>query len=220
MKKKTALVLLTSVVSLASCSPFSSLTKRNTSRGYPSPISVAPSEGWDGIDGQWNTYALRVGTPPQVVKGLISTTSQQTWVIHPQGCSVDLPGLPQSLCSASRGGIYNSNQSSTYVNNGVFSLYLEKNLNYSGNAQFGYDTVGLGFNGEGGPTLDHQIIGAEAVKFFWMGHFGIHPKTTNFTDFGQNVPSYMSTLKSQKMIPSVSWGYTQGASYSKSAHFA
>jgi Eukaryotic aspartyl protease len=221
MKRIQALALLACVVSPIDCSPFQQFFRRvahperNGTGGPPPPLAVAPSEEWSGIDGQWNTYALRVGTPAQIVKVLISTTSQQTWAVHPVGCSADLPGLSKADCVNSRGGLYNSSASSTYERNGIYDLYIENNLNYTGNAEFGYDTIGLSFNGQGGPTLDHQIIGAEGVRSFWYGHFGIHPKTTNFTDFSQNVPSYLSTLKAQRLIPSVSWGYTQGAAYRK-----
>jgi hypothetical protein len=215
MKGNSQVALLALVASSASGSPFNHLTRRNSSGGQPSPIVFSPSEEWNGIDGQWNTFALRIGTPAQIVKVMISTTSQQTWAIHPLGCTVDFPGLSTSQCPNSRGGIYNSNTSTTYVKNGLYQLYIEENLNYTGNAEFGYDAIGLGFAGEGGPTLDHQIIGSLAVKGFWNGHFGIHPKTTNFTDYNQNVPSFMSTLKAQRLIPSVSWGFTQGAAYRK-----
>jgi Eukaryotic aspartyl protease len=213
MKGKAQLALLAMFARTIHGSPLNQLIKRNSSGGLPSPIVFSPSEEWNGIDGQWNTFALRVGTPPQIVKVMISTTSQQTWAIHPIGCSLDFAGLPSSQCPNSRGGIFNSNASTTYVNNGIYSLYIEENLNFTGNAEFGYDTVGLGFAGEGGPTLDHQIVGNLGVKGFWNGHFGIHPKTTNFTDYNQNVPSFMSTLKAQRLIPSVSWGFTQGAAY-------
>jgi hypothetical protein len=215
MQRIHRLVLFAIVASPANCSPFSQSLQRRDTKGLPQPISISPSEEWNGVDGQWNTYALRIGTPPQVVKVLISTTSQQAWAIHPLGCSADFPGLSSDQCNNSRGGVYASNASSTYERQGVYSLYIEANLNYTGNGEFGYDTIGMGFNGEGGPTLDHQIIGATIAKNFWYGHFGIHPKTTNFTHFGQNVPSYLSTLKAQRLIPSVSWGYTQGASYRK-----
>jgi hypothetical protein len=215
MKGTVQLALLASIACPVLGSTFNQLVRRNASGGLPSPIVFSPSEEWSGIDGQWNNFALRIGTPAQIVKVFISTNSQQVWAIHPLGCTVNFPGLSTAQCPNSRGGLYNSNASTTYVKNGLFRLWIEENLNYTGNAEFGYDTVGLGFAGEGGPTLDHQIVGSLAVRSFWNGHLGIHPKTTNFTGYNQNVPSFMSTLKSKGLIPSVSWGFTQGAQYRK-----
>lgn len=39
------------------------------------------------------------------------------------------------------------------------------------------------------------------------------PKPTNFTDFDTPQSSFMSTLRSQSLIPSLSYGYTAGAHY-------
>ncbi|MCJ1475099.1 hypothetical protein MMC13_003759 [Lambiella insularis] len=43
--------------------------------------------------------------------------------------------------------------------------------------------------------------------------FGVNPKPTNFTSIGENQASYMTTLKDQNLIPSVSFGYTAGNQY-------
>ena len=43
--------------------------------------------------------------------------------------------------------------------------------------------------------------------------FGLGPLPTNFSGFDQPQPSYMSTLKNQSLIPSLSFGYSAGASY-------
>jgi hypothetical protein len=176
----------------------------------PAPISLTPAENWEGIDGSWNTFAIRIGDPQQVVRVLISTTSQQTWVIDPLACTY---AADKNACTDSRGDLFSRNKSTTWQEEGLYDLYIEHNLYLSGNADFGFDSVALGYLGQGGPNLKHQIVGALAVEDFWLGHFGIHPKSTNFTDLGDNVPSYMSTLKSQNLLPSVSWGYTQGAPY-------
>jgi hypothetical protein len=178
----------------------------------PSPISFSPAQNWEGIAGQWNTFALRMGTPAQVTRVDISTASQQVWVIDPLACVYQ---TDKSACADSRGGLYYSNQSTTYQDQGLYDLYIERNLNYTGNAEYGYDVVGLGYEGEGGPTLKSQVVGALALEDFWFGHFGLHPKATNFSDFNDPAPSYMATLRAQNLIPSLSWGFTQGASYRK-----
>lgn len=96
---------------------------------------------------------------------------------------------------------------------GLYDLWVEGNLGLTGNAEYGYDTVGLGYPGEGGVTLNKQTVGAMAAPDFNFGHFGIDPKSTNFTNFTTEAPSFMTSLRTQNLIPSVSWGYTAGAPY-------
>jgi hypothetical protein len=187
----------------------------------PTPLSVPPTTSWEGIDGSWNTFAIRIGTPPQVQLGIISTTSQETWVVHPGACDYY---QDKEACGNARGGMWYSNKSSTYAEEGIYEAWIESNLdlldlrpNRSDNATVlnGYDSIGLGYIGEGMPTLDHQVMASVKMEEFWLGHFGIHPKTTNLTSFNQHIPSYLTTLYKQSLIPSVSWGYTAGAPYSK-----
>lgn len=179
----------------------------------PAPLSIAPAENWEGFDGQWNTFALRVGTPAQVIRVYISTASQQTWVVAPIGCT----GWNQTECDSRRGSDFNSNFSSTWTEQGKYELWIESNLGFDKPEDvglFGYDTVGLGYQGEGGPTLDKQVVGAISTYDFFYGHFGINPKPTNWTaDFSDPYPSYITSLKNESQIPSVSWAYTAGAQY-------
>jgi hypothetical protein len=59
----------------------------------PAPLSIAPDQNWDGVDGKWSTFTLRVGTPPQFVRTFLSFLIYQTWVVL-----LDLP-LPGHLPS-------------------------------------------------------------------------------------------------------------------------
>ena len=97
----------------------------------------------------------------------------------------------------------------------IYGLVLESNLGYTGNGEFGFDTVALGWQGSGGPNLTHQIVGGIADTDFFLGIFGLTPRPTNFTTFNDPKPSYLHNLKNQSQIPSESWGYTAGAYYSK-----
>ena len=163
----------------------------------------------DGNDGPWSSFALRLGTPSQNVRVFISTTSPETWAVDPQGCTASDP--PD--CAASRGAFYNINSSTSRVQSGILELNLEENLAYSGNGVFGFDTVGLGWQGSGGPTLEHRVVASIATKDFYLGHFGVAAKAINLTDFNDPQPSFLSTLKEKNMIPSLSFGYTAGARY-------
>lgn len=180
----------------------------------PAPIVIPASQDFDGNDGPWSSFALQVGKPAQDVKVLISTAGYQTWVVLTEGCiSLDPP-----TCAISRGGIFHPNESSTWVANnvtlkGVFSLELESNLGYTGNGEYGYDTVALGWQGSGPPSLDQQIVAGVATKEFYLGVFGLNPRPSNFSNFNDPTPSYLSNLKQKSLIPSLTWGYTAGNQY-------
>jgi hypothetical protein len=73
--------------------------------------------------------------------------------------------------------------------------------------------VGLGFRGEEGPTLDNTTVGTLISPNFWLGHFGINPKPTNFSAFQDPSPSYVTTLFEQGKTPSLAFGYTAGKRY-------
>lgn len=158
---------------------------------------------------------IQVGTPAQNVKTLISTAGYQTWAVLPQGCTSSDP----PTCGISRGGEFRPNESTTWVANnvtskGIFSLGLELNLGYAGNnGEYGYDTVALGWQGSGGPSLDQQIVAGIATKQFYLGIFGLNPRPSNFTSFNNPIPSYMSNLRKKSLISSLSWGYTAGNQY-------
>lgn len=196
---------------LAHTSADADLTTRDTAANVtiPAPISVSPAQNWEGIDGTWNTFTIQVGTPPQTVRVQISTASQQTWVVAPRGCE----GIQISDCADNRGGIFTSNKSSTWEPNGAYLLWTESNLGYEGAGDYGWDVVTLGGAGGGGPTLKNTTVGGIGSEDFWFGHFGVNPKSTNWTSFNDPSESYMTLLKDANKIPSVSFGYTAGAQY-------
>lgn len=182
----------------------------------PAPVAFNPDQNWDGIDGSWSSFTLRVGTPAQTVRVFPSWMSYQTLVVAPQGCTY---ATNLDACSSSRGGLFNYNESTTFEELKVYVTSIEQNLGYVGNAQYGWDAVSLGGLGEGGPTLKNTTVGATAVYDFYLGLFGLNPKPTNWTTFDNSSPSYMTQLKEQKLIPSVSFGYTAGAPYRRLPRF-
>lgn len=218
------LVLLQLQLQLQSCLVRAAvLTPRQSAPPIPTPLIIEPSQDWDGIDGRWNTFYLRIGTPEQVTRALISTASQQTWAVFDQACYENKTDpitnktteVTNDVCYASRGATFDDDKSTTWKYIGFFQLWLEKNLGLWGNGKYGYETVGLGYSPEKGPTLLNTTVGALITENFWLGHFGINPKPTNFSAFTDPSPSYMSKLWEQSKIPSVSWGYTAGAEYRK-----
>lgn len=182
------------------------------------PLSITPDQNWDGIDGKWSSFTLRVGTPQQFVRTFVSFAVYQTWVVLPLGC---VAAEDQSACADARGWLFDNDTSSTFDYIGVYDLWVGRNLGATPNAAAGFDKVGLGGVGEGGPTLENTTIAAFASqKMYYMGIFGINPKPTNYSDFNDPSTSYMTQLKEQKMIPSVSFGYTAGAYYRFTGSFA
>ena len=158
----------------------------DTTEVIPSPLVVPPSQyckfvamfrdheliqiAGDGDDGQWSSFALRVGTPAQDVRVLVSTNSPETLVVVPLGCTSRAINPVPSNCANSRGGLFDFNTSSTWRDQGTFGINedgvgLEANLGYSQHAEYGLETLGLGFvaGGASGPTLKSQTVAGIAT---------------------------------------------------------
>jgi hypothetical protein len=195
-------------------------------KSVPAPVAVAPDQDWAGIDGHWNTFSLTVGNPQQNARVLISTASQQIWVVNRAACVANVtdPATGRIValnqfnadCEYSRGYLYNQSISSAWRQKGYYQLWLEKKLMLGGNGLYGYETVGLGQAGERGPTVLNTTIGTVVTSNFWLGNFGLHPKPTNFSAFEDPAPSHMTHLFEQKNIPSLAFGYTAGSRYRES----
>lgn len=191
---------------------------RAVAEDSPSPFVVEPSQRWDGNDESWSSFYIRVGEPEQRFRIFPATNAQETWIPVPEGCiSSDPPN-----CSARRGvelfqsktsNGFQTNESSTWTSMGLYDLAIENKLDFSGNALYGLDTVGLGASNPEALSLTGQVVGGMATKDFYLGIFGLGPKPANFTD--TPIPSYMRNLRDRRLIPSLSFGYTAGAYYRK-----
>ncbi|KAL7817961.1 aspartic peptidase domain-containing protein [Trichoderma aethiopicum] len=184
------------------------LGRRDTD-SFPSPVSVSPSQFFEGVDGPWSTFELRVGTPAQNLRVLPGTSSTQTVVVLPEGCQI----INVTGCANSRGGLFNTTASKTWDEIGLFGLGIENSLGYSDNGEFGHDTVGLGYLGSGGPVVNHSVIAGVAGTEFYLGMLGLSPHPTNFTSQNDPQPSFMQLLKNESAIPSLSYSYNAGAKY-------
>ena len=180
-------------------------------------MSATDVESRDGIDGLWSSFSLRTGTPGQVSRVLPSTAGSAVWVIHPEGCEPSPYTVP--TCAHDRGGVFHSNASKTWISQGNFGLGIELNLGPKfstlGGA-YGLDTVALAEgNATGGPSLGGQLVAEVGSILFYTGMFGLNNQPSNETNFDDPIPSYLTTLKTKNLIPSLSWAYTAGASYRK-----
>ncbi|PQE12311.1 acid protease protein [Rutstroemia sp. NJR-2017a BVV2] len=185
-----------------------------------------PSEG---VDGEWSTFNLRIGTPAQSVRVIASTNSPATLVVLPGGCTTNAIDPVPSDCASSRGGTFNNELSTSWDNQGIFGINgvsygFEANLGYDFDAQYGLDTLGLGYaDGADSPVLKNQTVAAYGMASpLYTGIFGLGTQPVIYQTFGNiSVPSFFRSLRDQKLIPSLSWSYTAGAKYRlKAGQFA
>ncbi|KAK4221496.1 aspartic peptidase domain-containing protein [Podospora fimiseda] len=184
----------------------------------PKPLVIPPSQYWDGNDGPWSTFDLRVGKPEQFMRVAVSTASPHSIVPLSQfACEPQSFPAPPSDCAVSRGNLFDLNESSTWTGVGVYGINnngvgLGAHLGYEQRAEWGLDELGVGLRG---PKLENQsIAGIATPEPFYLGIFGLNNQPVNFSSLGnQSTPAYITTLKDQNKIPSISWSYTAGAKY-------
>lgn len=127
-------------------------------------------------------------------------------------------------CTGARGGAYDFTKSSTWNVNANYSLNAEVNLASPYNApnqigEYGYDTIGIpGQSGVANVSVDHQVIASIATNTYYLGNLGLSSQNITF-DAGPSdtSPSILGSLRNENLIPSLSFGYTAGASYRKAA---
>ncbi|KAL9095581.1 MAG: hypothetical protein Q9165_002013 [Trypethelium subeluteriae] len=175
------------------------LEQRATNSTQPAPIVAGASQFWDGND----------GTHPQNIRVFPATSLPYIDVVPTGGCVTGGP----SDCADFRGNLFDSNQSLTWVPNSVYNLGIEDNLGLDSHANFGFDTVTLGWQGSGGPTTQHAIITESAAYIYMLGLLGLNPQPTNFTTFNDPQPSFLQQLNDSGQIPVLGYGYTAGAQY-------
>lgn len=175
--------------------PLLKALKKRKTEYFPISFIFSPSKLFEGNDGSWSTFIVRVGTPAQTFRVLISTAGQETWIPLVDGCAAFDP----LNCGAMRGvqdfqngpsGGFRTNlvgfshflstlmkigegdkltiggKSSTWELVDMFKLALEDHLDgYTGNGLYGFETVGLQIQNSGGLTLVHSIVAGEFPMF-------------------------------------------------------
>ncbi|KAL9127673.1 MAG: hypothetical protein Q9217_003500 [Psora testacea] len=177
------------------------------------PIVVNPSGDFLGNDGAWSTLSINVGNPPQALQVLASTQQPATWAVAPAGCQ----SSDASNCTEARGGAFDATKSSTWFKKEVYQLNEAVNLGYGGdavNGTYGFDTLELrGTSGATNVSVEHQVVAGITTNKFYLGSLGLAPQVINFSSPADSSPSFLGSLKDKGMIPSLSFGYTAGASY-------
>lgn len=202
-----------------------SLRRRNATTA-PKPYVVAPTTQFDGNDGKWSTFMINVGG--QNFRILPSTSSSATWVPLSDGCSSgdptncpELRGVEPFAGAQSQG--YDTTRSSASKLIGLYKMQLgstDMNSSYgipysNHSAMYSYDIVGLGSSSPDSLQLSPEVVGGMVDKQFFLGTFGLALNPNNFGSGG--LPTFLSLLPNSTVfpIPSLSYGYTAGASYSK-----
>lgn len=89
---------------------------------------------------------------------------------------------------------------------------MEETFGINAQGQFGNDTVTLGYQGSGGLMVQDQLVSAFTDNQIYLGLFGLSPTSTQFSTTVSR-PSYLTSLKTQNLIPSTAYAYTAGAKY-------
>lgn len=129
-------------------------------------MSHAKESYSEGNDGPWSTFDIRVGTPEQDIRVLVSTASPESLVpLSDLACSTSVFATVPDDCAVSRGNLYNINKSSSWQDAGTYEINqngvgLEANLGYKQRAQFGLEHLGIGLTG---PSLENQTVAGIAT---------------------------------------------------------
>ncbi|KAF2670832.1 acid protease [Microthyrium microscopicum] len=187
-----------------------------------SPLVVDPTERWEGNDGKWSTFAIQAGTPPQRFRVVPAITNQETLLVGPYGCvDIDL-----NVCGERRGGIFRINESSTWNSTRSFDYkqyfslgdIVGKGLGVNDRGEYALETVALSWNESTSATLNQTVVATIKTPDYYIGQFGLSPRVSNFTGKLRSqpmfrTPSYLSLLKQNGKIPSLSWGFNPGSYY-------
>ncbi|KAH7399322.1 aspartic peptidase domain-containing protein [Pyrenochaeta sp. MPI-SDFR-AT-0127] len=184
----------------------------------PAPLVVQNSQRWLGNDGTWSTFYVHVGTPPQHFHVLPSFNGQTIYLPIDQDCERlnitdcgSLRGVEVFQARPSLG--FQPNASSTWDEIGIYRIGLGYLHGLTGNGVFGFDTVGTSTGTSVDvPTLKNQAIAAYATEDFWLGQLGLSMFPLNMS--GIEAPhSFLSRLKEEGHIPSLSFGFQAGAAH-------
>lgn len=130
-------------------------------------------------------------------------------VVLPNGC---VSG--DTICPSARGGLFNNISSKSWSETEP-TIYLFQDPSLR--ALLGNDTLTLGVAGITGPSLTNQVIfGIADDRKYYLGMLGLNPVSTSLSKGAKGQPSFITSLRNQDIIPSLSFGYTAGAYYRES----
>ncbi|KAJ8109462.1 hypothetical protein OPT61_g7439 [Boeremia exigua] len=188
----------------------------------PGPVSVPPSGDFDGNDGRWSTFLINInsdskGLHGQDFKVLIFTSSPLTLLPAPNEYCNNECAAKRGVLPSDKGQVDGVQQSDNWQLVGPQSIPLPywypeefKGENGTIGAEWGITNVGLGRSSEKS-LVNSKLYAAKYTSNDWfMGSFGL--TVGEVGGKGATRPTFLSQFKNQ-MIPSLSYGYTAGASY-------
>jgi hypothetical protein len=110
-------------------------------------------------------------------------------------------------CRQKRGGLFLSNESTTWSEQGYFNLGYSVERGYEGAGDYGFDSIALNDQ----IAVPNQIVGIVNYTNTWIGSLGLGITKTNFTNVQKD--PFLRSLRNNTLIPSLSYGFTAGASY-------
>ncbi|KAK7533340.1 aspartic peptidase domain-containing protein [Phyllosticta citribraziliensis] len=182
----------------------------------PAPITFEPSGYWDGNDGPWSSFGLRLGPTnnTQHVRVFPSFFFSNIFVVEPSGCpstnsTNSTSNLTQADCAAARGAMFSYASSADWAPMGDFT-WSQGSPQLDLQGIFGQETVGLTWD-DTEPIISSQTVAAMAKYDFWVGSFGISPSPFNVYSYSEPMPSFFQSMNSTGRIAGNSWSYTAGA---------
>ncbi|KAH8732441.1 aspartic peptidase domain-containing protein [Phaeosphaeriaceae sp. PMI808] len=186
----------------------------------PAAFSFPASQYFEGSDGKWSTFVVRVGTPEQSFRVFPSTVTSETFVPLPGGCKEGSPAncpflRGAELYQGKPNNGFQVQESSTWSEIGIYQTPTRGELGYNASGLYGLEKLGLMVANSGGPTLQNQVVGGVVNPRLWIGWLGMDVKPNNFSEFENPQRSLIKTLREENYIPGLSYGYTAGAYYKK-----
>lgn len=130
-------------------------------------------------------------------------------VVLPSGC---VNG--DTICTSARGELFNNNSSKSWSTNEE-AIYLFDDPSFT--VVFGNDTLTLGVAGNTGPSVTNQVIfGLADDRKYYLGFLGLSQVSTSLSLSEKGQPSFITSLRNQNIIPSLSFAYTAGAQHRES----
>ena len=190
------------------------------------PYPLTPSGKFEGNDGKWSTFSINIGDDGsgqgQNFNVLISTSSPLSLV--PKNSA----WCNNQNCAEHRGvGIFNAKQplgfepsaSKAWKEQGLYSIPFPYWWTRSKrNGIWGTDNVGLGQSSARSPILPRQWVVQNDFDELFMGSFGLAAGEISLGNNAVQSP-FLTNFAAARQIPSVSYGYSTGASYRESAVF-
>jgi hypothetical protein len=178
-----------------------------------------------------------LGSPPQQLRLLPSTSLPHSLVVGTSGCSESMTNYTYRFspsetivrnCFSSRGNLYNRTLDTEVASQGPESgapigiNYKYDLTPYQTIGNFDYNVTALGlqsnlsFGYDVGPrSYIAPVFEFAKYEFTWLGLLGIDARPVNFTASEGAAwiqkPSLIEHLRTANAIPSRSWGYTAGS---------